>query len=474
MSKKDEIKRKFKLIISNKKCGNYTSASLESVKKRIVLKKCKKNHEIIFYLEDIKLAKKYGPYIGYIKNDKPVVKKHKMHGGVLDPAEINKINNLNFKNAFIELHNTLQLPPQQSIMTIPLNFRFVTISFRANIEGIFNPRFSQTLLIFGDTIQCNGINYLTYVCYLEYGTNNLIFKQIRCIQSEINITNISEYVLFAINILDLRTFMSKTSRQSYNPSSNITEVKNIKNIKSILRVLYDELTRISLSENQKLFKEKLLELLNKLSRNNTQLFQMTNQNTQINKQAKCVFNNIGISNFLASSTNPSSIKRSKFCVSSRTILFFNDNLFSDTKKFIKALNNFSNSSYYTNVIYGEFNNIFFLKLVVENGRLKIQIDDIKNISIDTLSKILNYINTIRSRGEPKFAEKIIIKISSFLRDNGLWSDSQKRKHNLQKNEFNKQINIRRSIQSNINNNTLTRWKNTQKLQFFGRSEAKIY
>ena len=116
----------------------------------------------------------------------------------------------------------------------------------------------------------------------------------------------------------------------------------------------------------------------------------------------CIFNSPSVKDFKASPTAQRfTIKRKKFCMTRRTLLFCNKDNF-----LIK-----DGISYYQYVIYGERNNVLLLELINNNGKLektKIKISD-SDIGKETLERIRNEIMRVRwaNTKNKDFAEKIL-------------------------------------------------------------------
>ena len=150
-------KRYFEVIINNKFQGIYSDLSPIKTARKIAKDLLGNKKSIIFYLKEKSKSKKNnGPYIGYMNNQKIVVKKYKMSGGVENDYNW---SDKELQTAFL---NGCNINDQK------INFAIKQINYNGqNIK----------LAIFGfNPIFFNDKTYLGFILYIK---NNLIkIKQI--------------------------------------------------------------------------------------------------------------------------------------------------------------------------------------------------------------------------------------------------------------------------------------------------------
>ena len=210
-------KRKFEVIIDTATHGIYSDITPMKVAKKVTSELVGKKKNIIFHLrEKGKSGKKYGPYIGYIKDEKAIVRIKKMSGGVVPFFDFyidkdwngyirthfieqcnytGKENSSNFKFQFKELEiqnsklnmvifgtNTLYVDdrnlssgiPSQRIIPIKYYLPYVYYLFEDKLEKKFEVKFKK--------IEQQGINLISI--------NDISFDEI----SQVMVSNGSESV----------------------------------------------------------------------------------------------------------------------------------------------------------------------------------------------------------------------------------------------------------------------------------------
>jgi len=163
-------KRYFEVIINNKFQGIYSDSSPIKTARKIAKDLLGNKKSIIFYLKEKSKSKKnYGPYIGYMNNQKIVVKKYKMSGGVNDYNWSDK----ELQTAFLNGCNINDTPQ--------INFAIKKINYNGqNIK----------LAIFGfNPIFFNEKTYLGFILYIY---DNLVkIKEIIPTGSDINFESVT-------------------------------------------------------------------------------------------------------------------------------------------------------------------------------------------------------------------------------------------------------------------------------------------
>ena len=133
-------KRDFEVIMNTATKGIYSDFTPMKVAKKVTSELVRKKKHIIFTLrEKGKSGKIYGPYIGSIKDERVVVRIHKMSGGDLIDCVFNKITVNNFKVDAKE-------PPEIKIT------KFC---------------FTKATIIFFDSLEHNKKTYYKYAIYRE-------------------------------------------------------------------------------------------------------------------------------------------------------------------------------------------------------------------------------------------------------------------------------------------------------------------
>lgn len=146
--------RYFEVMINNKFQGIYSDSSPIKTARKIAKDLLGNKKSIIFYLKEKSKSKKnYGPYIGYMNNEKIVVKKYKMSGG--GENDYNWSDG-ELQTAFLNGCKINDNPPY-------INFAIKQISYNGqNIK----------LVIFGfNPIYFNSNTYLGFILYIY---NNLV------------------------------------------------------------------------------------------------------------------------------------------------------------------------------------------------------------------------------------------------------------------------------------------------------------
>jgi hypothetical protein len=185
-------KRKFEVIINTKSHGVYSDFTLKKVAKKITMEIASKKKEIIFHLKE--KGKIYGPYIGYIKDGKAVVRIYKMSGG-LDDYDWNK--NEQLKAAFL-----INCAYSSTNRTKPYNFKH---QFKVLNQGT-----RLDLVIFGsDTIIIGDSTFLPYIYYLH--KDNIKFKKISNKDGNIFFEDVSFDILSTIEIKNWNQIPNKKS-----------------------------------------------------------------------------------------------------------------------------------------------------------------------------------------------------------------------------------------------------------------------
>jgi hypothetical protein len=331
-------KRKFEVIMNTGTHGIYSDFTLRKVAKKATINLARKKKHIIFHLREKEKSEKiYGPYIGYIKDGKVIVKFYKMSGGV-EPIFSNEE-----KRSFFAKNG------ENNIKIIKEEDKYFICCF-----GISSSSNYKYFVYFDNITKSSGINFYKI-------NDNLTFE-------EVDITSIDSRLLLTL----IQLLENKKNRQ-------INSIND-----AIINIIIDKI-------KEKVPKiKKITNIVKEIKK-----IQSTN-----NKNNGCILNSPSIKDFKASPTAQHfTIKRRKFCITRRTLLFYNNNNFL-TKDGIM---------YYQYVIYGERDNILLFELVNNNGKLEKTKIHISNIGKKILERIRNEIIRVRGSNTKNkdFAEKIL-------------------------------------------------------------------
>jgi hypothetical protein len=263
-------KRKFEVIVNTATQGIYSGFTPMKVAKKVTSELVGKKKQIIFHLrEKGKSGKTYGPYIGNIRDEKVVVRTHKMSGGIGEPKFTN-----------IEKPRLFAKNGVNPIKTVRKEDEYFICFFGVLDQS---PNYKYFVYFNDKPLQIkfyiiNPDNSFTEVIDLNNIPNDILISLIQSLESKKNkkMNSINDFIINAI----------------------IKEITDkIPNIKNIITA-----------------QKKLKELQSPNYINNT--------------KDSCIFYSPGIEDFKASNTaNISSIKRRKFCSTRQTLLFFTQNKF---------------------------------------------------------------------------------------------------------------------------------------------------
>jgi hypothetical protein len=269
-------KRKFEIIMNTVTHGIYTDFTLRNIAKKVTMEFAKGKKNIIFHLrEKKKSGKTYGPYIGYIKNGKAIVRIHKISGGTEDYDW----NNPQLKQAFLEnckissggtnqVYNETQhkFVDSNTIKHFKKPFDFEFYIKKLNLGTLL------TICIFGtitDIINIKGSKFLPYFCYLF--KDKLKFKKIS------NQGNVIDFMDISFKELSIKSI---TNREQ-TPQNN-----------SIITLLYNSLTnKKGMTEDEIILKNKLIEMMSQQynAQNNYNFYRCDNPAEEVKNENGDIF-----------------------------------------------------------------------------------------------------------------------------------------------------------------------------------------
>jgi len=269
-------KRKFEIIMNTVTHGIYSDFTLRNIAKKVTMEFAKGKKNIIFHLrEKKKSGKTYGPYIGYIKNGKAIVRIHKISGGTED---YDWNNNLQLKQAFLE---NCKISSGTNQVYNEIQKRFIVSNTIKHFKKPFDFEFYikklnlgtlLTICIFGTIskiIDIERSKFLPYFCYLF--KNQLKFKKI---------SNQEDNISFADISFEELSIESITNRLQTPPK------------KSIIDLLYNSLAnKEGMTNNEIILKNKLIEMMSQQynTQNNYNFYRCDNPAEEVKNKNGDIF-----------------------------------------------------------------------------------------------------------------------------------------------------------------------------------------